>query len=95
MILLKYFALELWVSILRVKGYIFQNNCISFFADLFVLVNSVDPDGIPHYVAFHLGLHCLNTVNPEIFARIFILQIALKDILSTGKFRNLGMIHIY
>ena len=25
----------------------------------FVLATSVDPDEMPHYVAFHLGLHCL------------------------------------
>ena len=25
----------------------------------FVLAYSVDPDEMPHYVAFHLGLHCL------------------------------------
>ena len=25
----------------------------------FVLVNSADPDEMPHYAAFHLGLHCL------------------------------------
>ena len=25
----------------------------------FVLANSADPDEMPHYVAFHLGLHCL------------------------------------
>ena len=25
----------------------------------FVLANSVDPDKIPHYAAFHLCLHCL------------------------------------
>ena len=26
---------------------------------VFVLANSVDPDEMPHYVAFHLGLHCV------------------------------------
>ena len=26
----------------------------------FVLVNSANPDEMPHYVAFHLGLHCLS-----------------------------------
>ena len=26
---------------------------------VFVLANSVDPDEMPHYAAFHLGLHCL------------------------------------
>ena len=25
----------------------------------FVLANRVDPDEMPHYGAFHLGLHCL------------------------------------
>ena len=25
----------------------------------FALVNSVDPDEMPHLAAFHLGLHCL------------------------------------
>ena len=24
----------------------------------FVLANSKDPDEMPHFVAFHLGLHC-------------------------------------
>ena len=24
------------------------------------MVNSEDPDEMPHYVAFHLGLHCLS-----------------------------------
>ena len=26
---------------------------------VFVLANSVDPDEMLHYAAFHLGLHCL------------------------------------
>ena len=25
----------------------------------FVLTKSADPDEMPHYAAFHLGLHCL------------------------------------
>ena len=25
----------------------------------FVVANSADPDEMPHYAAFHLGLHCL------------------------------------
>ena len=25
----------------------------------FIFANSVDPDEMPHYAAFHLGLHCL------------------------------------
>ena len=27
--------------------------------DLFKLTHSVDPNEMPHYAAFHLGLHCL------------------------------------
>ena len=27
---------------------------------VFTLTNSVDPDEMPHYAAFHLGLHCLS-----------------------------------
>ena len=26
----------------------------------FVLTDSADPDEMPHYAAFHLGLHCLS-----------------------------------
>ena len=25
----------------------------------FIIANSADPDGMQHYAAFHLGLHCL------------------------------------
>ena len=38
---------------------IFKYNCISLFEVHFVLANSVGPDEMPHYAAFHLGLHCL------------------------------------
>ena len=27
---------------------------------VFILANSADPDKMPHYVAFYLGLHCLS-----------------------------------
>ena len=27
--------------------------------NFFTFTNSVDPDELPHYTAFHLGLHCL------------------------------------
>ena len=35
--------------------------CMYFLSDdlFFTLTNSVDTDEMPHYVAFHLGLHCL------------------------------------
>ena len=39
---------------------IIKNNCILLSEDLFfTFINSVDPDEMPHYAAFHLGLHCL------------------------------------
>ena len=31
--------------------------CLKIF---FTLLNSVDPDEMQHYAAFHLGLHCLH-----------------------------------
>ena len=27
--------------------------------DFFIFASSADPDEMPHYAAFHLGLHCL------------------------------------
>ena len=39
------------------------------------------------FMEISIGLEKV-TVDPEIFARILFLQIALKDILATGKFRN-------
>ena len=32
---------------------------IIIFFNVFILDNSADPDEMPHFVAFHLGLHCL------------------------------------
>ena len=49
-------------SIVNVEGsdYTFQiKYCFSFFEDLIVSANSVEPDEMPHYAAFHQGLHCL------------------------------------
>ena len=34
-----------------------KNNIVFFFT----FTNSVDPDEMHHYAAFHLGLHCLQT----------------------------------
>ena len=31
----------------------------------FVIANIVDPDEMPHYAAFHLGLHCLPNSAPK------------------------------
>ena len=39
----------------RVSGYNFLKKLYFMSA----LTNSVDPDEMPHYTAFHLGLHCL------------------------------------
>ena len=33
----------------------------------FVLANSVDPDEMSHYTAFHVGLHCL----PKYMFRVY------------------------
>ena len=41
-----------------VTCYNFQISSISFSEDC-VLTNSVDPDEMPHYATFYLGLHCL------------------------------------
>ena len=30
-----------------------------FLSEIFFFLNSVDSDEMPHYAAFHLGLHCL------------------------------------
>ena len=50
-------------SIVFIEGpqvIIFKKYFLSFSEDLFVLANSADPDEMPHYAAFHLGLHCLS-----------------------------------
>ena len=41
--------------------YSLKKNIVLLSVDLFslILLNSVDPDEIPHYTAFYLGLHCL------------------------------------
>ena len=41
-----------------VPGYNFKK-CIILSENLFTFTNSVDPDEMQHYAAFHLGLHCL------------------------------------
>ena len=43
-----------------VTGYNFQKKIVFLSLKInFVLANSADPDEMPHHVAFHLGLHCL------------------------------------
>ena len=41
---------------------IFQNYCIFCPKIFFTFTNSVDPDEMQHYAAFHLGLHCFQKV---------------------------------
>ena len=41
---------------------IFKKNVVFFCLKMhvvFTFTNSVDPDEMQHYAAFHLGLHCL------------------------------------
>ena len=46
---------NLWVS-----GYYFQKNIVFFCLKIFFsFTDSVDPDEMKHYAAFHLGFHCL------------------------------------
>ena len=40
-------------------GYNFQKRSYSFVKIFFTFTNTVDPDEMQHYAAFHLGLHCL------------------------------------
>ena len=47
------------LHILRVTAYNFLKNAFLSLKINFVLENSADPDEMPHYAAFHLGLHCL------------------------------------
>ena len=49
-----------------VTDYHFQIKMVSL-KITFVLTNSVDPDEMPHYTAFHLGLHCL----PKYMFRVY------------------------
>ena len=45
-------------SIVYIKGS--QVIFISIFENRFASANSVDPDEVPRFTAFHLGLHCLS-----------------------------------
>ena len=40
-------------------GYNFKKLLYFLPEDIFTFTNSVDPDEMQHYAAFHLGLHCL------------------------------------
>ena len=37
-----------------------HNNVFLLLKIVFAISNSLDPDEMPHYAAFHLGLHCLS-----------------------------------
>ena len=47
-------------------GYFQNKSCISFPEIDLVLANSADPDEMPPYAAFHLGLHCLHSTRLEV-----------------------------
>ena len=47
------------VSYLGVSGYNKKKSVFCCLKILITLTNSIDPDEMPHYAAFHLGLHCL------------------------------------
>ena len=45
---------------LGVSGNFLKKKIFFLSEDLFfTLTNSVDPDEMPHYATFHLGVHCL------------------------------------
>ena len=46
------------LSILCFKGFL-NFNIFRALKIVFILANSVDPDKILHYAAYHLGFHCL------------------------------------
>ena len=47
------------LSILFFRGHRSEFQHISVPEDFFILANSANPDEMPHYAAFHQGLHCL------------------------------------
>ena len=51
-------TINLGLSIVHIKGcqVLISKNCLKI---IFTLTNSVDPDEMLHYEAFHLDLHCL------------------------------------
>ena len=56
-------TIRMELSILYFKGLSVKSSikwCISVHEDWFISANSADPDEMPPYAAFHLGLHCLS-----------------------------------
>ena len=45
-----------------VYGYNLQKQYCKLLSEFMFYLNSVDPDEMPHYAAFHLGLHWVYTV---------------------------------
>ena len=58
-----------------VIGYNFKNNVFLSLKINFVLANSVDPDEMTYYAAFHLGLHCLPSTCLGVSSQGFIFTI--------------------
>ena len=56
------------------SDYNFQNKNIVFFClkIFFTFTNSVDPDEMQHYAAFHLGLHCLQKYSGSVVCHVTI-----------------------
>ena len=54
-------SLSMELSILYFKGLIAGLNFykMMYFCPFVIWANSADPDEMPHYAAFHQGLHCL------------------------------------
>ena len=50
---------------------------------LFAFTNSVDPDEMPHYAAFHLGHHCLQSTHLEVSQIQRVKFISLPKLMST------------
>ena len=60
------FPIQIWYGwnfslyILRGQRLEFPNNVFISRMNVFISLNSEDPDEMQHYAAFHLGLHCLS-----------------------------------
>ena len=69
-----YIILKSGRSIVYIEGSkdVISKKMLYFFPNLkmgFVLANSVDPDEMPHYAEFHLGLHCFGEKQPIVNLR--------------------------
>ena len=67
-------------SVLYMEGLrmiISKTYSIPFSEIIFILANSVDPDTMPPYAAFHLGLHCLPKKRSGVLSTILISHMSL------------------